>query len=138
MAHPTGVLFMKVLTLRSEVPIASRVAPLAKFLLVGLSGIVVNELLYVALVDRLAIWFVVAAIVATQASTTWNFLGNELWAFSGRRFVGPAWVRYISYSGMNNAMLLLRVPALWLLTDLARVGPAWSNLITLAGLFVLR
>jgi dolichol-phosphate mannosyltransferase len=129
---------MKVLTLRSEVPIASRVAPLAKFLLVGLSGIVVNELLYVALVDRLAIWFVVAAIVATQASTTWNFLGNELWAFSGRRFVGRAWVRYISYSGMNNAMLLLRVPALWLLTDLARMGPAWSNLITLGGLFVLR
>ena len=129
---------MKVLTLRSGVPVASRFAPLAKFLLVGLSGILVNEFLYVGLVDRLAIWFVIAAIVATQASTTWNFLGNEFWAFSGRRFVGPAWVRYISYSGMNNALLVLRVPALWLLTDLAHVGPAWSNLITLGGLFVLR
>ncbi len=129
---------MKVLTLRSGVPVASRFAPLAKFLLVGLSGILVNEFLYVAFVDRLAIWFVIAAIVATQASTTWNFLGNELWAFSGRRFVGRAWVRYVSYSGMNNALLLLRVPALWFLTDFVHVGPAWSNLVTLGGLFVLR
>ena len=45
---------MKVLTLRSGVPVASRFAPLAKFLLVGLSGILVNEFLYVGLVDRLA------------------------------------------------------------------------------------
>ena len=129
---------MKVLTLRTCIPVASRIAPLAKFLLVGLSGILVNELLYVALVDRLAIWFVISAIVATQASTTWNFLGNEHWAFSGRRFVGPAWVRYISYSGMNNALLLLRVPMLFLLANIAGVGSAWSNLITLGALFVLR
>jgi 4-amino-4-deoxy-L-arabinose transferase-like glycosyltransferase/putative flippase GtrA len=129
---------MKVIALRTGVPVLSRIAPFAKFLLVGLSGILVNELLYVALVDRLAIFFVVSAIVATQASTTWNFLGNELWAFSGRHFVGPTWVRYISYSGMNNALLLLRVPMLWLLADFAHVGSAWSNLITLGALFLVR
>ena len=115
-----------------------RLLALAKFLFVGFTGIAVNEFVYVGLVDKLAVWFVLAAIISTEASTTWNFLGNEFWAFSGRRFHGHAWVRYLAYAGMNNALLLLRVPMLWLLTDLAHIGPAWSNLIALGALFALR
>jgi 4-amino-4-deoxy-L-arabinose transferase-like glycosyltransferase/putative flippase GtrA len=115
-----------------------RLMSLSKFLIVGLSGIAVNELVYVGLVHRLAMWFVVAAIVSTEASTTWNFLGNELWAFSGRRFHGHVFVRFLAYAGMNNAFLLLRVPMLWLLTDFGHLGPASSNLIALGALFVLR
>jgi 4-amino-4-deoxy-L-arabinose transferase-like glycosyltransferase/putative flippase GtrA len=117
---------------------APRLAALAKFLIVGLTGIAVNEFVYVGLVDKLALWFVVAAIVSTEASTTWNFLGNELWAFSGRRFHGHAMGRYLAYAGMNNALLLLRVPMLWLLTSFVHLGPASSNLIALGALFVLR
>ncbi len=111
---------------------------LFKFLAVGLTGIGVNELVYVGLVHRLAFWFVLAAVVSTEASTTWNFLGNELWAFSGRRFHGSAVARYLSYAAMNNALLLLRVPILWLLGDYVGLGPASSNLIALGALFVLR
>jgi Predicted membrane protein len=115
-----------------------RLAALAKFLIVGLSGIAVNELVYVGMVHRLAIWFVIAAIVSTEASTTWNFLGNELWAFSGRRFHGHVLFRYVAYAGMNNAFLLLRIPMLWALAHFAHLGPASANLIALGALFLLR
>jgi dolichol-phosphate mannosyltransferase len=130
---------MKVLTLRSSsVSVPPRFLSLVKFLTVGLSGIAVNELVYVGMVHRLAIWFVIAAIVSTEASTTWNFLGNEMWAFSGRRFHGSALARFASYAAMNNALLLLRIPMLWVLTDFVRFGPASANLIALGGLFLLR
>ena len=66
----------------------SRFAPMIRFGLVGLSGVFVNEFVYVAIVGPLRIWFVIAAIISTQASTTWNFFGSERWAFSGRRFGG--------------------------------------------------
>jgi 4-amino-4-deoxy-L-arabinose transferase-like glycosyltransferase/putative flippase GtrA len=123
---------------RSRLAAAPRLFTMGKFLAVGLSGVVVNELVYVGLVHRLAIWFVVAAILSTEVSTTWNFLGNELWAFSGRKFHGHPVARYISYAGMNNAMLLLRVPMLWLLSDIGHMGPASANLVALGALFVLR
>jgi putative flippase GtrA len=116
----------------------ARLAALVRFLLVGFTGIAVNELVYVGMVDNLSVWFVVAAIVSTEASTTWNFLGNELWAFSGRKFAGAAWARYLMYAGMNNALLMARVPMLWLLSDFAHLNAAWSNLIALGALFAIR
>jgi putative flippase GtrA len=130
---------MRVLTLRSPaIAVPPRFISLAKFLTVGLTGIAVNELVYVGMVHRLAFWFVIAAIVSTEASTTWNFLGNEMWAFSGRRFHGSMVARYVSYAAMNNALLLLRVPMLFMLTDIGHLGPASANLIALGALFVLR
>jgi 4-amino-4-deoxy-L-arabinose transferase-like glycosyltransferase/putative flippase GtrA len=130
---------MKVLTRRGRPASASpRLAALARFLLVGFSGILVNEILYVALTDSLRVWFVASAFAATAASTTWNFAGNELWSFKGRRFVGRARVRYVAYASMNVALLGLRVPMLWALSDFGRLGSASSNLITLGLLFVLR
>jgi len=76
---------MNVLAVRSDYRSLSRVVPAARFLAVGLSGMAVNELVYVGLAERLAIWFVLAAILATEFSSTWNFVGNERWAFSGRQ-----------------------------------------------------
>ena len=52
--------------------IPPRLLTVAKFLLVGLSGIAVNEVIYIGLVEKLAMWFVLAAILSTQVSTTWN------------------------------------------------------------------
>ena len=130
---------MKAETLsKAGVLTSPRLAALIKFLIVGITGIAVNEVVYVGLVDRLAIWFVIAAIVSTEVSTTWNFLGNELWAFSGRRFRGHISIRYLAYAAMNNAFLLLRVPMLFVLTDIVHFGQAGSNLIALGALFVLR
>ncbi|HEX7498281.1 MAG TPA: glycosyltransferase family 39 protein [Candidatus Limnocylindrales bacterium] len=130
---------MKVQMLKgTEARIPPRLITVARFLLVGLSGIAVNEVVYIGLVEKLAVWFVLAAILSTQVSTTWNFLGNEVWTFSGRRFAGPVVVRYLAYSGVNNSLLLLRVPMLFLMADFGHLTPGWSNLIALGVLFVVR
>lgn len=123
---------------KTEAWVPPRLLTVAKFLLVGLSGIAVNEVVYIGLVEKLAVWFVLAAIISTQVSTTWNFLGNEMWTFSGRRFAGPVLARYLAYSAVNNSLLLLRVPMLFLMTDFGHLTPGWSNLIALGVLFVLR
>ncbi len=120
-----------------RVRVSARVAFAARFTAVGLSGVLVNELLFVFLAETLRAPLILAAILATQGSTTWNFVGNERWAFAGRRFAGSPWMRYLGYSGMNNASLLLRVPMLWVLTAMA-IGPAAANLATLVALFVIR
>jgi putative flippase GtrA len=122
----------------TEKHVPGRLTALARFLLVGFTGIGVNELVYVALVANLGVWFVAAAILSTEVSTTWNFIGNEKWAFSGRRFVGPVWVRYLSYAAVNNILLLLRIPTLWLLAESFHMRPATSNLVALGVLFAVR
>ena len=123
---------------RTEGAIPARLLTLFKFLVVGLSGIAVNEVVYIGLVEKMAVWFVLAAILSTQVSTTWNFLGNEVWTFSGRRFGGSILVRYLAYSGVNNSLLLLRVPMLFVFTDIGHLTPGWSNLVALGVLFVVR
>ncbi|HEX8940723.1 MAG TPA: GtrA family protein [Candidatus Limnocylindrales bacterium] len=131
---------MTVVSLRLLRPQVSRArfGQAARFLLVGLSGVVVNQFLLVFLTASLGIHYLVSAVLATQGSTTWNFLGNERWAFAGRRFAGPVWARYIGYSAINNGSLILRIPLLWAFTELLHVGYAWSNLATLVVLFVGR
>ncbi|MGZ6339780.1 MAG: GtrA family protein, partial [Candidatus Limnocylindrales bacterium] len=110
----------------------------SRFLLVGLSGVAVNQALLILLTSGLGIHYLVSAVLATQGSTTWNFIGNERWAFSGRRFAGRTWARYVGYSAINNGSLILRIPLLWAFTELGHVSYAWSNLLTLVALFAIR
>lgn len=51
------------------------------FLLVGLSGLVVNSLALTLLTEVLGWHYLSSAAVATQLSTSWNFALSELWVF---------------------------------------------------------
>jgi putative flippase GtrA len=109
-----------------------------RFGLVGLSGLVVNQLVFALFTEAGQINYLFAAILATQVSTTWNFLGIDRWAFRGRPTTMPTVSRYLSFLGMNNLTLILRVPLLWLLAELLFMDPLLGNLITLLMLFVVR
>ena len=108
-----------------------------RFGLVGLTGLVVNQLLFMGLTDGLGLNFAVAAILATQGSSTWNFLGIEAWAFRGRDGGNSVLRRFVAYTAVNNATLILRIPMLAVL-GLIGLGYGWANLITLLLLFVVR
>jgi dolichol-phosphate mannosyltransferase len=108
-----------------------------RFAAVGASGIVVNQLalwLWVAGAGR---HYLLGAVVATQASSTWNFCLTERWVFpeAGQRRPGA---RFALYLAMNNSTLLLRVPVLALLTSFFGINYLVSNFITLVVLFLLR
>jgi dolichol-phosphate mannosyltransferase len=118
-------------------PAALRGVLLSRFALVGLSGLVVNQLLLWSAVSFGHINYVVGAIAATQGSTTWNFLLLDRWVFPERK-QRPGPLRYLTFSGVNNLTLLLRVPMLAALVSMLHVHYLVSNLITLVVLFASR
>jgi dolichol-phosphate mannosyltransferase len=103
---------------------------------VGASGIVVNTAALWFCFHTLGIHHLLAAAIATQCSTTWNFLLIDALVYRGRgqgSFAGRAVRFYL----MNNLLLLGRLPALQLLIDWG-VGLLIANGATLVALFLLR
>lgn len=108
------------------------------FLLVGLSGLVVNTLALAFTTEVLGLYYLVSAIVATEVSTLWNFQLSERWVFGkAEQRTGTLW-RLLMFFAMNNAALLLRGPMIYLLTDKLGLYYVASNLVSLVALTVLR
>ncbi|MGH2428706.1 MAG: GtrA family protein [Candidatus Limnocylindria bacterium] len=118
----------------------SRSLAALRFGAVGASGIVVNQLAFATLTEIGSVYYLAAAIAATQASSTWNFIGTEFWAFGPRRnrAAGTMLSRLLSFLAINNAALFLRVPLLWLLVSGIGIHHLIANLLTLGILFMVR
>jgi dolichol-phosphate mannosyltransferase len=117
----------------------ARLGQLIRFLgfgLVGLSGIAVNTTVLWLLFDRLGMHHLVAAALATQASTTWNFLLVEGLVYRGRGS-GSFKGRALRFFTLNNLLLLARLPVLQALV-VAGLGVLTANAATLVLLFLLR
>jgi dolichol-phosphate mannosyltransferase len=110
----------------------------ARFGLVGISGLIVNTAVLALLTDAAGIFYVVSAVIATQASTLWNFCFTELWVFSDRESRRGRGTRMALFFLMNNAALALRGPMLIALTSGLGMHYALSNLISLVSLTLLR
>ena len=79
-----------------------------RFGLVGLSGLAVNTVAMAVFTAGLSVNYLLAAVLATQVSTTWNFLGSELWAFNGSA-IGRS-RRFLAFAAMNNIGLSRPIP----------------------------
>jgi putative flippase GtrA len=140
-SRPTTHRFQQLPADRSAAHRASRrwpwLASMGRFATVGASGILVNQLALWLWVAGAEGHYLLGAVVATQASSSWNFALTERWVFPGagnrRRFS-----RYLLFLGMNNSTLLLRIPLLALLTSFLRINYLVSNLLTLVVLLLLR
>src|SRR5215217_149242 len=110
----------------------------ARFGLVGASGLVVNTLVLALMTDVAGVFYVVSAVIATQASTLWNFCFTELWVFSDRDHKRGRVTRLALFFGMNNAALALRGPLLVLLTSGLGIHYVLSNVLSLVGLTLVR
>ncbi len=114
-----------------------RLERLIKFGLVGVLGLGLNIVVQAALTERLGLGYVIAAVLATQVSSTANFLLAETWVFTPEHRDGWG-MRYLAFLGMNNAALVLRVPIMWVLTSVFGVHYSISNLVSLIVLVLLR
>jgi putative flippase GtrA len=103
---------------------------------VGLSGVVVNTAALWLLATAAGLHHLLAATLATQASTTWNFLLVELLVYRGRGN-GSAGGRAVRFFLMNNLLLIGRLPLLQLLLVLGLHLLA-ANAVTLVVLFLAR
>ena len=111
---------------------------LARFGLVGISGLVVNAMVLGFATEMLGVFYLLSALIATQASTLWNFGLSEAWVF-GRRHSSQGRPRRLAmFLIMNNAAFALRGPMIIALTSILGIHYLASNLLSLIALMILR
>ena len=130
------------MNVRIEGAVVKKVVSGSQFATVGALGLVVNQVLLWLLVDVLHIGhLLVAAAIATQGSTTFNFIGTERWVFASRRATNFQGVvkRFVVYDAVNSTALLVRLPLLQFLTaGYLHMNYLVANLITLVLLTLVR
>jgi dolichol-phosphate mannosyltransferase len=104
---------------------------LAEFALVGATGILVNSLVLYLATTRLNIYYLYSVVIATVASTLWNFMFTELWVYRAASQSGGRIRRFALFSSMNIGALALRGPLIYLMTSTLGLYYLISNLITL-------
>jgi putative flippase GtrA len=117
---------------------AGRFTRLLAFGAVGATGIGVNTA---------ALWFfsqyvvhphyLIAAVLATEVSTSWNFMLTEKFVFRGPK-PGTRLGRGVRFFLLNHLALLPRLPLLALLVGVFSANLLIANVITLALLFLVR
>lgn len=118
--------------------VQTRVLAGGRFLAVGLLGIGVNQLLLWALVEGTHLNYLLAAILASQGSTAFNFAGVELWVFGERRQRTGLLRRFLAFDALNASALLLRLPILFVLTSGLHIHYLVSNLLAIGLLTTIR
>ncbi len=112
---------------------------LAEFILVGLSGLIINTLMLMFFTEMFSVHYLVSMIIATQASTAWNFTWTERWVFADRNSSSNSlWMRFVSFLVLNNALLLVRAPLMVLAVSWMGMHYAVANVFTLVILMLVR
>ncbi|HEV3124817.1 MAG TPA: GtrA family protein [Candidatus Dormibacteraeota bacterium] len=109
----------------------------SRFLVVGAMGIGVNQFAFWTFAEIFHVHYLLAAALATQVSTTFNFLGIEYWAFTGRGRTGKI-RRFVSYDALNTAALVVRVPVLWATVTVLHASSGVGNLVSIFVLLAFR
>lgn len=109
-----------------------------RFLLVGLTGLVVNSLALFAFTELAAIHYVISAAIATQVSTLWNFGLTETWVFGKRETERPFLQRLVSFLLINNLLLILRGPIITFMVGQMGIHYLIANLASLFVMTLLR
>jgi putative flippase GtrA len=118
--------------------LGGRPARLARFGLVGLTGLVVNTVALALFTELGNIYYGLAAVLATQVSTAWNFGLTELWVFRGRNGMDGVRRRAALFFATNNTAMLVRIPLLLLLTGGLGIHYLVSNVLSLVALTLVR
>jgi putative flippase GtrA len=108
------------------------------FGVVGLSGLLVNTAVLLLLGSELPrLHYLVAATLATEASTTWLFVLTERLVFRGAK-PGTVRSRAVRFFLLNHLALLVRLPLLALAVEWLGVPVVPANVATLVLLFLVR
>ncbi|GAB2831997.1 GtrA family protein [Lentzea nigeriaca] len=108
------------------------------FGLIGLSGLVVNTaVLWLLHLELQQMHYLIAAVLATEASTSWLFALTELLLYRTGK-PGTARSRGVRFFLLNHLALLLRLPLLALLVDGVGINVLVANAFTLGLLFLVR
>jgi dolichol-phosphate mannosyltransferase len=138
------LLRLRLLVLRSQVQKsatpnkANRLRRLIAFGAVGATGVGVNTgALWFFSEHLLHSHYLIAAVLATEVSTTWNFIFTEKLVFRGPK-PGTVAGRGVRFFLLNHLALLPRLPLLALFVGGFSIHLLAANVLTLALLFLVR
>jgi dolichol-phosphate mannosyltransferase len=104
---------------------------LGKFLVVGCTGLIVNDAALYAFYQLLRLPLVPASTLATSLAIGNNFMLNDRWTFSGQRDARAlrAFMRFgvVSVAGLAMSSLIL-----WCLVSFVNVHYLFANLVGIA------
>ncbi|HSN11600.1 MAG TPA: GtrA family protein, partial [Propionibacteriaceae bacterium] len=116
---------------------ASRTGRALAFAAAGATGILVNSAALWTFVEVMRLPLLLAAALATQVSTTWNFVLIDRLVYPGPK--GRATLtRFLGFAVVNNVVLLLRLPLLSWLTWTVSLTYLVANVVTLVAAFLAR
>ena len=118
--------------------LARRYERIVKFGLVGVSGIAVNTVVLALAVSGMSLPGGIGMVLATQASTTWNYALANWFVFDTSNSTWTGTSRYVQFSLMNNLALIVRGPMVFLLISWLGMNYLIANLISLVLLVVAR
>ncbi|WP_328472943.1 glycosyltransferase family 2 protein [Actinoplanes sp. NBC_00393] len=130
-----GLRFLKHLAL---LRFGARRGRMIGFGLIGLSGLIPNQVVLWLLASVLGVHYLPAAVLANMVAVTWNFALIDSLLYRNHRHRRSLAGRFTRFFVMGNADLLLRVPLLALLVGGLHVGVLTANLVTLVVSFVIR
>lgn len=109
-----------------------------KFILVGLSGVVVNEGLLYLLTSNVGLFYLVSSVAAVQAAILNNFIWNHLWTFRDRRTINESvWHRLGKFELVSIAGKLTNVLVLYLVVTFSGIQYLIANLIGIVIAFLV-
>ncbi len=126
-----GIHFLSQLT-------ALRFGKMSLFAVIGGLGAIANLAIVWAL-TTLGVDYLIAAIVAAEATIIGNFLLMERFVFQDMKGAASGgWVRFAKSFGFNNAEAIVRIPLVALLVETGHVSAVLATAITLVLAFFVR
>ena len=115
-----------------------RFGKMSLFAIIGGLGAIANVAIVWAL-TQLGVNYIVAAVIASEATIIANFLLIERFVFQDMRGqASGVWSRFAKSFTFNNAELLIRIPIVALMVGSGHITAVLATAITLAIAFVLR
>ncbi|SRR6266540_334509 len=104
---------------------------LVKFGFVGGLGIFLNQSVLFALTTFYGVYYLIGAILSSQAAVLVNFALNNFLVFRSRESAGGLVRKIFLFNAVSSSDLLLRIPLLFGLTSALGVSYLWSNLASI-------
>jgi dolichol-phosphate mannosyltransferase len=109
-----------------------------KFMLVGASGIAVNEGLLYLLTDYGGLYYLVSSVIAVQCAILNNFLWNHIWTFRDRRAIKHSlWYRLGKFELVSIGGKLTNIAILYLVVNFFGIQYLIANLLGIAAGFIV-
>ena len=112
-----------------------------RYAVVGISGVVVNMLVFYLLREGVQLTLLVSSVIAVEAAIMNNFIWNDIWTFksiSEKQEGGPCrFQRFLRFNLVSFTGLVMHTLIVYLLVSHGKVNESFAMLLAIAVVFIL-